>query len=111
MNQDVHDALVADDFSAAPTLLRDPGKTDLFYGFNLITRSFPVAGFDADGISATIYTLLLLLLEALGGRRLWNPEAPKTTASLPDVEALLGSLDSLLGFRIEFPNPFADEIG
>ena len=111
MKQDVHDALVTDDFKTAQMLLRDPGKTDLFYGFDALARSLPDAVSNPGGISATIYTLLLLLLEALGARRLWNPEASKATAPLPDVEMLLGSLDLVLGFRIEFPNPFADEVG
>jgi hypothetical protein len=111
MKQDVHDALVSDDFNAAQRLLRDPGRTDLCYGFDVLARSLADAVLNPEGISAGIYTLLLLLLEALGARRLWNPEAPKATASLPDVETLLASLDSVLGFRIEFPNPFADEIG
>ncbi len=110
MKRDIHDALIVDDFGAAQRLLRDPGKTDLFYGFDNLARSLPTGGIRKKS-DVAIYQDLLLLSEALGARRPWNPEDPKRTAPLPDVEALLGLLDRALRFRIDFPNPFPGEVG
>ena len=61
--------------------------------------------------TAWVVRELLLLSEVLGARRLWNPEAPQLTAALPDVETMMLQLDQAVGFRIDFPNPFPDEIG
>jgi hypothetical protein len=111
MKRDVHDALFAVDQTAAQTLLRDPGKTNLFYGFDMPARSMPTNDpkFALDGLGR--YRELLLLSEVLGARRLWNSEAPTRTAALPDVETMMLQLDQAVGFRIDFPNPFPDEIG
>jgi hypothetical protein len=111
MKCDVHDALFAVDQTATQTLLRDPGKTDLFYGFDIPARSTPTddSKFELDGLGR--YRELLLLSEVLGARRLWNSEAPKLTAALPDVETMMLQLDQAVGFRIDFPNPFPGEIG
>jgi hypothetical protein len=111
MKRDIHDALFAVDQTAPQTLLRDPGKTDLFYGFDIPARSTPTDDpkFELDGLGR--YRELLLLSEVLGARRLWNSEAPKLTAALPDVETMMSQLDHAVGFRIDFPNPFPDEIG
>ena len=111
MKRDIHDALSAVDQTGPQTLLRDPGKTDLFYGFDIPARSTPTDDpmFELDGLGR--YRELLLLSEVLGARRLWNPEAPKLTAALPDVETMMLQLDQAVGFRIDFPNPFPGEIG
>ncbi len=52
MKRDVHDALFALDQTAAQTLLRDPGKTNLFYGFDIPARSTPTnnSRFELDGL-------------------------------------------------------------
>ena len=52
MKRDIHDALFAVDQTAAQTLLRDPGKTDLFYGFDIPARSTPTddSKFELDGL-------------------------------------------------------------
>jgi hypothetical protein len=69
---------------------------------------------DGPGIeraSIRIYQDLLLLAEAVGARRLWNPEDPKSTSPLPQVEDLLGLIDRSLGLHTAFPNPFPGEVG
>jgi putative sugar O-methyltransferase len=111
MKRDIHDALFAVDQTAAQTLLRDPCKTDLFYGFDIPARRTPAddSKFELDGLER--YRELLLLSEVLGARRVWNSEAPKLTAALPDVETMMLRLDQAVGFRIDLPNPFPDEIG
>jgi hypothetical protein len=59
--------------------------------------------------SINIYQDLLLLAEAVGARRLWNPLG--SVPSLPQVDDLLDLIDQGLGVRMAFPNPFPGEIG
>jgi hypothetical protein len=62
-----------------------------------------------------VYLDLLLLSEAIGARRLWNPEYlaanPSHVERFPDVETLLKCIDEHIGLRVIFPNPFAGETG
>ena len=111
LKRPVHEALISGDLDTVQRLLRDPSKTDLFYGFDNLSRVVLPGWTAADpGHGIVNYQDLLLLSEALGARRLWNPEGSHREA-LPDVETLLGAIDHVLGFRVEFPNPFSDEIG
>jgi hypothetical protein len=103
---DIHGALLADDPAAAVLMLRDPGKTDLCYGFDNLARGISPTG----DHGALVYLVLLSLSEAIGARPLWNPEHPFPTA-LPETESLLRDIDDMFGFRVDFPNPFAGEIG
>jgi hypothetical protein len=86
LKRDVHEALSGSDRTKVRDLLRDPRKTDLLYGFENLTRS--TAHWRENGLS--VYLDLLLLSEAIGARRLWNPEYftwhPGYVESLPDVE-------------------------
>jgi SAM-dependent methyltransferase len=63
----------------------------------------------------SVYLDLLQLSEAIGARRLWNPEIlaaiPGHVESFPEVEALLKCIDEHVGFCVTFPNPFAGETG
>jgi len=52
----------------------------------------------------------LRLGEATGVSRLEYPEAPQRTTFEP-VETILKGLDEVMGFRIDFPNPFPNEYG
>jgi hypothetical protein len=106
LKRDVHSALLAGDAAIVGNMLRDPGSTDLFYGFENLARSLSPCG--EHGVAC--YLDLLLLCEAIGARRLWNPEY-LDTAIFPDVEELLLCIDERVGFRVTFPNPFAGEIG
>jgi hypothetical protein len=87
-------------------MLRDPGQTDLFYGFDNLARSLSPGG----DHGTAIYLDLILLSEAIGARALWNPES-MDLVRWPEVEELLEVLDAAIGFRITFPNPFPGEIG
>jgi SAM-dependent methyltransferase len=105
--RDIHDALMAKDRRVITEMLRDPGQTDLFYGFDNLARGL------ADGVdygALNVHLDLMLLSEALGVERLRNPEY-RDPLSLPDVEPLLERLDDTLGASVQFPNPFAGEVG
>lgn len=108
--RDVREALVNGDSEAVQRLLRDPGKTDLFYGFEELARSLDTSKV-GPGFGIKIYQDLLLLAEAIGVRRTWNPESPKSISTLPQVDDLLALIDRGLGLSTVFPNPFPGEIG
>lgn len=105
--RDIHDALMAKDRRVVAEMLRDPGQTDLFYGFENLARSL------ADGVAyggRHVHLDLMLLAEAIGAERNRNPEYAEL-ASLPGVEPLLERLDGTLGAPLHFPNPFPGEVG
>jgi hypothetical protein len=87
LKRDVHDALLAKDRHVLAEMLRDPGQTDLFYGFENLARSL-ANGVDYGGRNVHLDLMLL-----------------------PDAERLLARLDDALGSSLQFPNPFAGEVG
>jgi hypothetical protein len=105
--REIHDALVAKDRPVLTEMLRDPGRTDLFYGFENLARSV-APGANYGGRDA--HRDLMVLSEAVGAARCRSPEYGEPT-SLPDVESLLDRLDDTLGTSLQFPNPFAGEAG
>jgi hypothetical protein len=107
LKRDVHDALMAKDRVVVADILRDPGRTDLFYGFENLARSL---AHGANYGGRDVHLDLMLLSEAIGATRCRNPEYGEPTA-LPDVESLVEILDDTLGSSLQFPNPFAGEVG
>ncbi len=113
LKSDVHGALINGDLERVQHILRDPGSTDLFYGFDNLARSLlPSEPYftPEDRTGAVVYRDLLMLCEAIGIRALWNPENP-VEADFQDVETILTELDRIFGFNVTFPNPFAGEVG
>jgi len=113
----IHDALLADDGSL-DTILRDPGRSDLLYGFHSLfaSRTDELRAASDGQRQAVVEALareMLRLCEALGVRPLGDPEAPAGPADVPpaDLEAVLSRLDDAFGIRVEFPNPYPDEFG
>ena len=109
MKGDVHEALARGQIEDAQRLLRDPRKTDLFYGFENLARSFNPEQPGLEGHGVWSYQNLLFLAEATGVKRRWNPEG--AAFPLPNVDTLLALIDEGVGLRVEFPNPFPGEIG
>jgi hypothetical protein len=107
---DVHEALARGQIEEAQRLLRDPGKTDLFYGFEGLARSLNTDGPGLEPHSVKIYQDLLFLAEATGVKRRWYPESA-TTLPLPSIDKLLSLIDEGVGHQVAFPNPFSGEIG
>jgi hypothetical protein len=106
----IHDALIAGDIPSLQAMLRDPKSTDLFYGFDNLAKS--LLGSNAEHASSThAYAQLLRLCDAIGARRIHNPEQPDKYPDQPNVDALLERLDAKLGVRTDFPNPFDGEGG
>jgi hypothetical protein len=92
-------------------LLRDPGKTDLFYGFENLARSLNPEQPGQEPHSVWAYQNLLFLAEAIGVKRRWHPENRTPIWPLPTVDTLLALIDEGVGHHVEFPNPFPGEIG
>jgi hypothetical protein len=109
-NGDVHEALARGQIDEVQRLLRYPGKTDLFYGFENLARSLNTEGPGLEPHSVKIYQDLLFLAEATGVKRRWNPENDKRFP-LPSIDKLLVLIDEGVGHRVVFPNPCPGEIG
>ncbi len=92
-------------------MLRDPRLTSLFYGFDNLVANSPDNFAWQDWIRQWTYDCLVRLAEAVGSIRLELPEAPQQEFKIRDVEDLLTGLDDAFGFKILFPNVFAEEVG
>ncbi|HEX4122323.1 MAG TPA: putative sugar O-methyltransferase [Verrucomicrobiae bacterium] len=112
-------ALLADD-DALKAILTDPGQTDLFYGFDNLCCSIEKRNNKNRKrrplLAVVSKRQIIRLGEAMGVRGVPNPEGgpihtrAKTSATA-EVEATLADLDTVFGFRIEFPNPYPNEFG
>lgn len=113
-NRAAHETLESGDDAAAARLLRNPASSMLFYGFHSVHSAY-VSKNEEERWQRwrhrQAYDNLLQLTRAVGIRRVENPEANHDFDEAPGVETLLEELDAEFGFRIEFPNLFAGEIG
>ena len=99
-------------------LLSKPSLTNLYFGVDNFCADIIAAAKDLPPAAAAdrVHGLLIALAESLGAVAVWNPEGgskfphrePRPKVS-PD--ALLGALDSVVGTKISFPNPFPGEVG
>ncbi|MEL2319325.1 hypothetical protein AAER40_27275, partial [Klebsiella pneumoniae] len=99
---------------AVANLLRNPAASMLFYGFDSIQAQDAPKNEEAFWVAwnhRLTYDSLLQLARAVGVRRVENPETNIDFDDAPEVEDLLTQLDSALGFKIDFPNLFAGEVG
>jgi hypothetical protein len=110
LRKEVHDQLMSENPVVVQELLRDPGKSDLFYGFEDNARSLhvPIDHVRAESLASGGYEHLLLLSEAIGAIRLRHPLAPQPS---PELSEILVALDAAFGIRVEFPNPFPGDVG
>src|SRR5262249_44901094 len=110
LKREIHDALLAEDLRVIQALLRDPSRSDLLYGFDNLARSLLPAPTDSAAHASDIYSLLVQLSEAVGGRAARCPEYP-LKVPLPEIDTLLAELDGVFGIRLDFPTPFPGEYG
>jgi hypothetical protein len=59
----------------------------------------------------TICDRILRLAEAVGAQNIWNPEVSGVKAESMDIELLLSNIEKKIGAKVEFPNPFPNELG
>ena len=75
LKKDVHDALLADDDETTVALLSNPLRTDLFYGFDSLSRSLVTSAVEAYLETRTsLERDISRLAEALGACRLTTPK-------------------------------------
>jgi hypothetical protein len=106
-SDEMHRLLVAGDEAAVSNALRNPHTTDLFYGFDNLTRTI-----DRTALAERSSGLdnLVRLASATGAIRLPNPGVPRPEP-VPGIEGLLAALDRRFGFIVDFPNPYPFEWG
>lgn len=111
----IHEIFYTGDISQATKILRDPGSTDLFYGFDMLSASIlsqknsPASRLD---YAKNCLDGLVRCAESMGAIRLDNPEHHQHK---PPVDWETNNILSLIGLAlnapISFPNPFPKEIG
>lgn len=116
----LHEILLGDDRTAIENLLRRPGDSNLFYGFDnlFIDRVRRLKQSDKGQADAYLtkhakrqLDKLLNCAEIMGALRCENPESgAREYGSIP-LDSLLEAIDQRLGVRLRFPNPFPDEFG
>jgi hypothetical protein len=111
LKRPIHDAIMLNDVAKLATLLHDPAKTDLHYGFDNLSKTLLEHPTDRSGHEVAIAGELHVLCDALGARRQRNPEWPVDNSSQLDTDTLISRLDAAFGVPIDFPNPFSPEFG
>ena len=106
--------LAGPDVDAVAKLLRNPAANEICFGFDelcdhKVLPNHPLGVFVSSPLG--LHDNLLRLAEAIGARRLHNPEDLGPGALLPPVEEILAALDAALSTKIMFPNPFPGETG
>jgi hypothetical protein len=112
IKRDIHDTLMKGNEDDVGAMLRKPSTNMLFYGFDTLTKTEanPKDPGWQEWVKQRAYDNLLRLAEAIGIQPLEYPEGPTKNPPI-DPETLLQSIDSAFGFKVEFPNPFPDEVG
>ena len=112
MKRPLTDLIATRDVEGVTAQLRNPVTSPLFYGFDRL-NSIDTPKFEEEGpwLASWTFDNLVRVAEAVGALPVHYPEAPATQARHSDPEEILVRLDAALGFAIDFPNPFAGEIG
>jgi hypothetical protein len=109
----IHQALMAGDIDAVTRALRDPGSSNMFYGFDSLGPvSDPAKDPYAPYTSLLTLDRLIRFAEALGAIPLDFPEgylqhAPQTLTA----DEVIESIEAALGLELSFPAPFPGERG
>lgn len=113
-HKEIHDALIHNDRVLIEEILRNPVSCNLMYGFDSLAHAlrFPRMRIEERHSPALTLDSLVTLAEALGGRRLENPEN-YYVGRAPDIKAddVIDQIENKLGFSIFAPNPFPSEYG
>jgi len=113
-HEPVHRVLAEGGRPAVAAMLRNPAATDLFFGFDILTKSHN--GVFRDAAVRKAYAKLCLdgllrFAESAGAVPMDNPETwPARTAMQTDIGRILASLGAV-GAGFSSPNPFPDEHG
>src|SRR5205085_1986251 len=111
---DIRVAFASNDREKIKEILRDPVKSDIFYGFDSTVKSLRAGGMRIEDrhAPALVVDALVAFAEALGAR---NVEFPENyyfwRVDRIDADGMLDLIDRKLGFKVPIPNPFPAEYG
>lgn len=113
-HQPIHQLLIDGNEDAVAKLFRDPQVSDLFYGFDLLTKSYQGA-FRREKVRSAYAKLcldgLVRFAESTNAIPLDNPETwPARIGDILETERILDMLNSV-GVKFNVPNPFPNEHG
>jgi hypothetical protein len=113
----LHDLILGGDAEAVGAMLRRPGDSDLFWGFDGLVRDEVLRAKASPAIAMAVAKMcqdhLVRLAEVIGAVRMENPESlsGRPLAGLWPTDDLLSLIEKATGREVRFPNPFPDEIG
>ena len=130
LKRDIHNGLMGNDPAIAAKLLRNPDENTLFWGFDAIAKAPPgtiepheyvIKSLNQTEDWQTLYALWLMnglrsVAEGLGARRVPYVETVPDQVGMHDVSSqttdqILDQIDGALGLKLDFPNPFPNELG
>jgi hypothetical protein len=100
---DIKQVLVSNDKKKILELLDNPGKTNLFVGFETNTVSKMWQRKDNDILAAD---KLFSFAEFLGVEKLYNPEREKLSIKKINLDNILEKIEKKIGIKLAFKNPF-----
>jgi hypothetical protein len=114
-HQTIHETLISGDEEKTADIFRNPGTSDLFYGFDILAKSYHQEVFKAKSVRNAYAKLcldgLVRFAESIGAIPIDNPETwPANTGSLWKTENVLTELNKIYGL-FSVPNPFPNEHG
>lgn len=108
---EIHSAFINGDNKKIADILRNPGKYNLFYGFENLCRDLINSKRLEDILEPEMaMDSLLSFCEATGVIAMSNPESLRIKKTI-DPEKAIQLLEKELGFELCFPNPFEGEYG
>jgi len=112
-HQPIHQALIDGNEKTVTKILRNPEISDLFYGFDLLTKSYQHV-FRKKKVQKVYAKAcldgLVRFAESVGAVSMDNPESELEYRSLWKTEKVLAELDKVC-MPFSMPNPFVDEYG
>jgi hypothetical protein len=110
---EIHAAFMTGQRQKVERILRNPASSDLLLGFESLSSSLISRHRLAErNAPALALDGLLRLAEALGVRRLENPETYSRARQVAwNPDRLLGDVEAALGVTLPLPNPFPGEYG
>ena len=112
-HQPIHQALIDGNEKTVTKILRNPEISDLFYGFDLLTKSYQHVFRNKKVRKAYAKACLdglVRFAESVGAVSMDNPESELEYRSLWKTEKVLAELDKVC-MPFSMPNPFVDEYG
>mgnify|MGYP000914039662 CR=1 FL=1 len=110
---EIHTALVNQDVAYISAVLDNPVTSDLFYGFDALSKSLRVGGLRLEEKKNPALTFdgFLRLAEAMGVRRQDNPERYSKHFEKLHIDDVIDQIERFIGFELVFPNPYPNEYG